>query len=263
MTSPRTYSQTIRQTYRQTDRHADRQTSRQTEIFFACFVFSDIQNMNLRQKERFFFFTHAIIILSLFTYSVCDEKVKRINKVQRTSSRRTSTIVENHHHQKKLPSTYYVWKTIIQLVVNSCATRITSERGNVPNREDSFRSMCEEIENLRCRSSYSNNRESSDDDDDDRIGERSGKYLSLKNKLLLRSKYILLSFTEHLSFTLWKKNKYILKIFAFSINKIQNKDRWNKLLVSLHYFLQYILTCRFNTSLLISNIKVKHIWTNV
>ena len=55
MKSPRTYSQTTRQTYRQTDRHADRQTSRQTEIFFACFVFSDIQNMNLRQKESFFF----------------------------------------------------------------------------------------------------------------------------------------------------------------------------------------------------------------
>ena len=35
--------------------------------------------MNIRQKERiFFFFTHAITILSLFTYSVCDEKVKKI-----------------------------------------------------------------------------------------------------------------------------------------------------------------------------------------
>ena len=32
--------------------------------------------MNIRQKERFFFFTHAIIILSLFTYSVLDEKVQ-------------------------------------------------------------------------------------------------------------------------------------------------------------------------------------------
>ena len=32
------------------------------------------------QKERIFFFTHAITILSLFTYSVCDEKVK-ISKV--------------------------------------------------------------------------------------------------------------------------------------------------------------------------------------
>ena len=31
--------------------------------------------MNIRQKENFFF-THAITILSLFTYSVCDEKVK-------------------------------------------------------------------------------------------------------------------------------------------------------------------------------------------
>ena len=31
--------------------------------------------MNIHQKENFFF-THAITILSLFTYSVCDEKVK-------------------------------------------------------------------------------------------------------------------------------------------------------------------------------------------
>ena len=34
--------------------------------------------MNICQKERiFFFFTHAIIIFSLFTYSVCDEKLKK------------------------------------------------------------------------------------------------------------------------------------------------------------------------------------------
>ena len=33
--------------------------------------------MNIRQKERIFFFTYAITILSLFTYSVCDKKVKR------------------------------------------------------------------------------------------------------------------------------------------------------------------------------------------
>ena len=32
--------------------------------------------MNICQKERIFFFTHAITILSLVTYSVCDEKVK-------------------------------------------------------------------------------------------------------------------------------------------------------------------------------------------
>ena len=35
--------------------------------------------MNIRQKERIsFFFIHAITILSLLTYSVCDEKVKNI-----------------------------------------------------------------------------------------------------------------------------------------------------------------------------------------
>ena len=32
--------------------------------------------MDMRQKEIIFFFTHAITILSLFTYSVYDEKVK-------------------------------------------------------------------------------------------------------------------------------------------------------------------------------------------
>ena len=38
--------------------------------------------MNIRQKERiFFFFTYAITILSLFTYSVCDEKVKIIENL--------------------------------------------------------------------------------------------------------------------------------------------------------------------------------------
>ena len=33
--------------------------------------------MNIRQKERIFFLTSAIPILSLFTYSVCNEKVKK------------------------------------------------------------------------------------------------------------------------------------------------------------------------------------------
>ena len=35
-----------------------------------------MQNINIHQKERISFSTHAITILSLFTYSVCDEKVK-------------------------------------------------------------------------------------------------------------------------------------------------------------------------------------------
>ena len=49
-------------------------------IFCACFVFQDIQNMNIRQKEIVFNLTHAITILSLFKYSVCDEKVKTAPK---------------------------------------------------------------------------------------------------------------------------------------------------------------------------------------
>ena len=35
--------------------------------------------MNICQKERIFFLNYAIRILSLFTYSVCDEKVKIMN----------------------------------------------------------------------------------------------------------------------------------------------------------------------------------------
>ena len=64
MKSPRTVQPDI-----QTDRR---------KFFLACFVFQDIQIMNIRQKERifFFFFTRAITILSLFTYSVCDDRVK-------------------------------------------------------------------------------------------------------------------------------------------------------------------------------------------
>ena len=33
-------------------------------------------NMLTFVKRRYFFFTHTITILSLFTYAVCDEKVK-------------------------------------------------------------------------------------------------------------------------------------------------------------------------------------------
>ena len=45
--------------------------------------------MNIRQKERIFFFTHAITILSLFTYSVCDEKVKIITQIKQNFVRIT------------------------------------------------------------------------------------------------------------------------------------------------------------------------------
>ena len=66
--SPRTYVPPNIQTDSQTDRR---------KFFLACFVFQDIQILNICQKERIsFFFTHAITILSLCTYFVCDEKVK-------------------------------------------------------------------------------------------------------------------------------------------------------------------------------------------
>ena len=74
MKSPRTYVHPDIQTSRQTDR----QTDRQTEIVFGLFCLLKHKNhKHLSKGENFFFFfTHAITILSLFTYSVCDEKVK-------------------------------------------------------------------------------------------------------------------------------------------------------------------------------------------
>ena len=53
------------------------QTNRQTEIFFGFFCLLRHKNHeHLSKGENFFFLNHAIKILSLFTYSVCDEKVK-------------------------------------------------------------------------------------------------------------------------------------------------------------------------------------------
>ena len=66
MKSPRTYV------------HPDRQTDRQTEIFLGLFCLLMHKNhKHFSKGENFFFFIHTITILSLFTYSVCDEKVKR------------------------------------------------------------------------------------------------------------------------------------------------------------------------------------------
>ena len=59
MKSPRTYVQ----------------PDRQTEIFFRLFCLLRHTNHKHSSKGENFFFTHAITILSLFTYSVCDEKV--------------------------------------------------------------------------------------------------------------------------------------------------------------------------------------------
>ena len=67
MKSPRTYV------------HPDIQTDRQTEIFFGSFCLLRLTNHEYLSKERIFFFTHAITILALLTYSVCDEKVKKLN----------------------------------------------------------------------------------------------------------------------------------------------------------------------------------------
>ena len=65
MKSPRTYV------------HPDIQTDRQTDgNFFCSFCLLTYTKHEHSSKGENFFFTHAITIFSLFTYSVCDEKVK-------------------------------------------------------------------------------------------------------------------------------------------------------------------------------------------
>ena len=76
MKSPRTYVHPDIQT--------DRQTDRRPEIFFCLFcLLRHTNHKHLSKGENFFFFTHAITILSFFTYSVCDEKVKIVQQKHR------------------------------------------------------------------------------------------------------------------------------------------------------------------------------------
>ena len=77
MKSPRTYVQTDGRTDRRAGGHADRQT----EIFFCLFCLLRHTKHEHLSKGEIFFFTHAITILSLFTCSVCDEKVKNLFSV--------------------------------------------------------------------------------------------------------------------------------------------------------------------------------------
>ena len=64
---------TARKPDRQTDRLIDRRN------FFLLALSSKTYKTWTFVKRREFFFTHAIIILPLFTYSVCNEKVKISN----------------------------------------------------------------------------------------------------------------------------------------------------------------------------------------
>ena len=64
-------------------RQLDRQTDRQTEFFLLVFSSKTYKTWAFIKRRDFFIFNHAITILSLFTYSVCDEKVKR--KTQETN----------------------------------------------------------------------------------------------------------------------------------------------------------------------------------
>ena len=57
-----------------------RRTDRQTDGNFFVLVLSSNTYKTwtfVKRREFFFLFTHAITILSIFTYSVCDEKVKK------------------------------------------------------------------------------------------------------------------------------------------------------------------------------------------
>ena len=57
--------------------HTDGQTDRRT-FFLLVLSSKTYKTWTFVKRREFFFFTHAIRILSLFTYSICDEKVKRI-----------------------------------------------------------------------------------------------------------------------------------------------------------------------------------------
>ena len=75
-----------RQTARRTDGRTDGRTYIQTEFFFCLFcLLRHTKHEHSSKEENFVFFTHAITIFSVFTYSVCDEKVKmhEINKLSK------------------------------------------------------------------------------------------------------------------------------------------------------------------------------------
>ena len=65
--------------------HPDRQTDRQTDgrkFFSVVLSFNIYKTWTFIKRREFFVSTHAITILFLFTYSVCDEKVnKKISRV--------------------------------------------------------------------------------------------------------------------------------------------------------------------------------------
>ena len=61
-----------------------RQTDRQTEIFLCLFcVVKHTKHEHSSKGENSFFFNHAITILSLFTYSVCDVTVVEQEQTQK------------------------------------------------------------------------------------------------------------------------------------------------------------------------------------
>ena len=71
MKSPRTYV------------HPDRQTDTQTDGSFFWLVLPSKTHKSWAfvKRRQFFLSTHAITILSLLTYSVCDEKVKKLRSI--------------------------------------------------------------------------------------------------------------------------------------------------------------------------------------
>ena len=83
--------------------------ARETEIFFCLFCVLRHTKHEHSSKGEILFFTHAIIILSLFTYSVCDEKVKKktgerkgLKKTERKGRELCWIISEQLPRQKQL-----------------------------------------------------------------------------------------------------------------------------------------------------------------
>ena len=88
----------------------DRQTDRQTEILFCLFCLLRHTKHEHSSKGENFFFSHAITILSLFTFSVYDEKVT-------TGKNQRFFIRTRYSNIEKVPE---LSRDTVQRWVNSC-----------------------------------------------------------------------------------------------------------------------------------------------
>ena len=88
--------------------------------------------LSLKGFASFFFFTHAITILSFFTYSVCDEKVKiQLDSIDSVTCRDSSKVVtvslfSNYHSLL----TYSVNYSAFVILVH-CINLLTMKHSNI------------------------------------------------------------------------------------------------------------------------------------